>query len=291
MRKAPRRKVTLLRVVLDAKCEKTDVAAITSAVTRLRGISHVEPFADYDLEAPIEILALSTRSQNALIGASITTLRELTARSRHELGRVKNLGKLGLCEIEECLKPLGLQLRSQLRGRGEFMQRAEQESAQPAEGLDKIVAVFNEVRPALRRLWRAVEAKGYVTQNWQDWQMVDTTIRRYARAAAEHAGVDPWEIDSHITACDSEPFLRSKGGANLGEVDRSNAQQPSPGDGFAWEHGFVAALATAHLMNHDLQAVTYALKQAGLTAEKLERANIAEAVLALMRRALARDAP
>lgn len=204
----------MLRVVLDAKCEGTDVEAITSAVARLRGISHVERFADYDLEAPVEILALSTRPQNALIGARITTLRELTTRSRRELTCVKNLGKRGLREIEECLKLLGLQLQPQ------DAQRNQNEDL--AKKLEELVTTFNEVRPALRRLWRAVEARGYVAQDWQDWRTVDEALRQYARRAAEHAGIDQWEVAKHIAAGDREPFLRSNVSADLGE-DRLSA--------------------------------------------------------------------
>ncbi len=196
----------MLRVVLDAKCEGADVDAILSAVARLRGISYVERFADYDLEAPIEILALSTRPQNALIGARISTLRELTTRSRRELARVKNLGKRGLSEIEECLKLLGLQLRPRDQDEG------------LAKKLEEIVTAFNKVRPALRRLWRAVEARGYCAQDWQDWRTIDEALRQYARETAQHTGIDQGEVDKHLAASDGEPFLRSNLGTDLGEA-------------------------------------------------------------------------
>lgn len=64
------------------------------------------------------------------------------------------------------------------------------------------------------------------------------------------------------------------------------AEAKRSSNAFAWEHGYVSALATAALLNHDLQAVAYALKEAGLTIEKLKASGINKHDLALMHRAL-----
>lgn len=204
MTSQPRNTSSMLRVILDVKCDDADVSAITSAMTRLRGVKHVEPLAGFDLAASIEVLGLSTRPRNALTSAGIATLVELTAQSRHDLSRIKNLGRHGLSEVEDHLKVLGLRLRPQTHGEITTASRLERERL--AKERQKIVTAFNEVRPVLRRLWIAASKKGYAPQDWQDWQRIDFALRRYARDAAKHVGVEEWEIACDIKSHDSEPF-------------------------------------------------------------------------------------
>lgn len=189
----------ILIVALDEKCDGPDVNEIASAVERLRGVQHVKPFSDYSPDTPIEALDLPTRLQNTLLNGQITTLGRLTARGRQELSRLKNLGKQGLREIEARLKLLGLQLQPQT---------PEQDPARQQQAA-RVMVTFKETRLALRRLWRAVEGKRYTTQDWQDWQQVDRTLRQYARETAVQAGIDPREVDKHIAAWDTEPFLQT----------------------------------------------------------------------------------
>lgn len=188
-------KATQLHVVLNTRCTDDIINKLVLVIGRLHGVKSVTRLAHGGSEDPIEILELSARLQNTLLGAKITTLGELTARTRSELGNLKNLGNKGLREIEDCLERLGLHLQPQSR----------RESVQPAEDLEKFMTAFNTTREALRRLWRAVEAKGYVTPNWQDWRTVDTAIRQYARTTVRPAG-----IEEYIAPSDAEPFLQSR---------------------------------------------------------------------------------
>ena len=66
------------------------------------------------------------------------------------------------------------------------------------------LAAFNEARGALRRLWGTIGPRGYVAQDWQDWQTVDRALRRFATEAAKSAGIN--EITTDIPPADPELF-------------------------------------------------------------------------------------
>ena len=61
---------------------------------------------------PIHELELSIRSENCLMRGGIQTVGELLQRSREELLKIRNLGKISLKEIEERLQTLGYSLRA-----------------------------------------------------------------------------------------------------------------------------------------------------------------------------------
>lgn len=107
-----------LQVVLDVKSDDEDMNAIIAAISLLRGVKCVKPFLALDVETPVGQLGLSARPLNALRAARITTIGELTALSRSELQRVKNLGRLGLHEIEQKLVSIGGRLLPEPRGTG-----------------------------------------------------------------------------------------------------------------------------------------------------------------------------
>jgi hypothetical protein len=197
-------KSRMLRVVLDVKCDAADANATIVAITRLRGVKHVVPLNDFDLDAPVEQLALTARPRNALLNAKITTLRELTAHSKYELKRhVRNLGKHGLDEIEARLKSLGLGLRPQTQG--EFTANCVQENERNREASAKFLADFEETRNALRSLWLIAAQKGYVGQHWAAWRLVDIALRTYARRAAEKAGI--YLYPERFPPSDPEPLV------------------------------------------------------------------------------------
>ena len=104
-----------LHVVLDIRSEGEDVNAIIAAISLLRGVKRVEPLLALGTETPVEQLGLSARPLNALTAARIMTIGELTARSRSELQRVKNLGRRSLHEIEQKLTSIGGRLRPEPR--------------------------------------------------------------------------------------------------------------------------------------------------------------------------------
>ena len=104
-----------LHVVLDVESDGDDMNAIIAAISLLRGVKCVEPALALGAETPVGQLGLSARPLNALTAARVTTIGELTARSRSELQRVKNLGRLGLHEIEQKLTSIGGRLRLELQ--------------------------------------------------------------------------------------------------------------------------------------------------------------------------------
>lgn len=56
-------------------------------------------------------LELSIRSENCLLRGGIQTIGELLLKSREDLLKIRNLGKISLTEIEEKLAGSGLKLR------------------------------------------------------------------------------------------------------------------------------------------------------------------------------------
>ena len=64
-----------------------------------------------DSDAPIHDLELSIRSENCLLRGGIQTIAELLSKSREELLKIRNLGKISLKEIEDRLDVLGYELK------------------------------------------------------------------------------------------------------------------------------------------------------------------------------------
>ncbi|MBR4196643.1 MAG: DNA-directed RNA polymerase subunit alpha [Synergistaceae bacterium] len=76
---------------------------------------------------PIHELELSIRSENCLLRGGIQTVGELLQRSKEELLKIRNLGKISLKEIEERLTALGYKLKPS----------AEPQEAQPGNQADE----------------------------------------------------------------------------------------------------------------------------------------------------------
>ncbi len=68
----------------------------------------VLPKRDALLASPVENLGLSVRALNCLRNNSVSTLGELVAVDREEMSKWRNLGSIGLKEIEDMLGSLGL---------------------------------------------------------------------------------------------------------------------------------------------------------------------------------------
>ena len=62
-------------------------------------------------EHPIHELELSIRSENCLLRGGIQTVGDLLEKSRDDLLKIRNLGKISLTEIEERLEALGYELK------------------------------------------------------------------------------------------------------------------------------------------------------------------------------------
>jgi DNA-directed RNA polymerase subunit alpha len=67
---------------------------------------------DAFLARPVRDLELSIRSENCLLRGGILTIGDLVGRSRDDLLKIRNLGKISLREIEEKLEKAGLSLIS-----------------------------------------------------------------------------------------------------------------------------------------------------------------------------------
>ncbi len=65
------------------------------------------------LDKPIEDLELSVRSYNCLKRAGINYVHELTQKTENEMGKVRNLGKKSLEEVQQKLEELNLSLREE----------------------------------------------------------------------------------------------------------------------------------------------------------------------------------
>ena len=63
------------------------------------------------LAKPVRELELSIRSENCLLRGGIQTIGELLQKSREDLLKIRNLGKISLSEIEEKLVASGMKLR------------------------------------------------------------------------------------------------------------------------------------------------------------------------------------
>ena len=70
------------------------------------------PDGDAELFArPVRDLELSIRSENCLLRGGIQTIGDLLQKSREDLLKIRNLGKISLNEIWEKLESAGLKLR------------------------------------------------------------------------------------------------------------------------------------------------------------------------------------
>ncbi len=73
-----------------------------------------EPAAvDGVLLRSIKDLELSIRSENCLLRGGIQTIGDLMSRTKAELLKIRNLGKISLREIEEKLEPFGLNIKGE----------------------------------------------------------------------------------------------------------------------------------------------------------------------------------
>ena len=61
----------------------------------------------------IKDLELSIRSENCLLRGGVQTIGDLMSRTRAELLKIRNLGKISLREIEEKLEPFGLSIKKE----------------------------------------------------------------------------------------------------------------------------------------------------------------------------------
>ena len=65
------------------------------------------------MELPIEEMDLSVRSYNCLKRANISTIEDITRKTKGEMLKVKNLGQKSLEEVIIKLESMGLSLRSE----------------------------------------------------------------------------------------------------------------------------------------------------------------------------------
>lgn len=65
---------------------------------------------DNFLSRPVRDLELSIRSENCLLRGSIHTIGDLVSKTREDLLKIRNLGKISMREIEEKMEKLGLTL-------------------------------------------------------------------------------------------------------------------------------------------------------------------------------------
>jgi DNA-directed RNA polymerase subunit alpha len=74
---------------------------------------HEEEKKQEGLSIPIEELTLSVRSYNCLKRRGIQTINELTAMTKGEVEKIKNLGKKSLREIQKQLVEYGLTFKEE----------------------------------------------------------------------------------------------------------------------------------------------------------------------------------
>ncbi len=75
------------------------------------------------LSRPVRDLELSIRSENCLLRGGIQTIGELMTKSREDLLKIRNLGKISLKEIEEKMEKLGTIIASS-KGEGKIREGA-----------------------------------------------------------------------------------------------------------------------------------------------------------------------
>ena len=168
----------MLRVVLDAKSSAEDVLANIAAIGRLRGVKHVEQDG-FTVDASIDALGLTARPRNALLTAEILTIQDLVRHSHYELRRLKHLGKGGLREVEARLAVIGARLRPQTSA--EFGADLRRRDALLASQQPPLA----EIQRTVRRLWESLSARGYVTQDLNDWHAIEHALERHVCKVAD----------------------------------------------------------------------------------------------------------
>lgn len=95
----------------------------------------IGPAGDDDfLARPVHELEFSIRSENCLLRGGIQTIGDLLQRSRDDLLKIRNLGKISLTEIEERLSAAGLKLREKKTRAAKPAAESEPETVEDAEG-------------------------------------------------------------------------------------------------------------------------------------------------------------
>lgn len=87
-------------------------------------------------DAPIHDLELSIRSENCLLRGGIQTVSELLSKSRDDLLKIRNLGRISLKEIEERLEVLGYSLRPS-KPQSDVPEEKEAGEGEPVEQTDE----------------------------------------------------------------------------------------------------------------------------------------------------------
>lgn len=101
---------------LESSYESEIQTAILEKKAELERINAAESEADLDLQAvqtPIDSLNLTVRPYNALARVGISTVEELSGKTRKELMKIRNLGITSLNEIIEKLGQKGIQLKEE----------------------------------------------------------------------------------------------------------------------------------------------------------------------------------
>ena len=94
---------------------------------------------------PIHELELSIRSENCLLRGGIQTVGDLLQKSRDELLKIRNLGKISLTEIEERLTTLGYKLKPSDPNAISSDEATEEEVVEPVEEAKKVETATEDV--------------------------------------------------------------------------------------------------------------------------------------------------
>ena len=129
------------RIAEDYFGQIADTVGTAPQVDRVKNPEPQEPKREESYEAreteqfshPIHELELSIRSENCLLRGGIQTVGDLLQRSRDDLLKIRNLGKISLKEIEARLQTLGYSLKPSATG-SETVKDTEQDDE--AEGSD-----------------------------------------------------------------------------------------------------------------------------------------------------------
>ena len=103
-----------------AASEKDKPAGVTTGTTRITDTGNNELFMH-----SIHELELSIRSENCLLRGGIQTVGDLLQRSREDLLKIRNLGKISLTEIEKKLTSMGYALKAESKNSSDDAQKDE----------------------------------------------------------------------------------------------------------------------------------------------------------------------